>query len=276
MVFESLFISLTESIINQFLGDYVEGYQKDKLQLNVFSGNVTLSDLRVKKDIGEKFGLPFSMKLGIIKNFELNYTYTTISSEPISMKLDQLYLVVTPMDESDWKIKDLMSQDYKLRRVEEYVKRYLEKATETFSQKFLNQNQIIDDENANGSYFNFQGYLKRISDNIQIEITNIHIRIEDQQERFIQSFDMNSNQLKSHKTYEQMCMGVALRKISLKTIDMDKTKLIFNNDDLEDSAFEEEFSTQKQTEGLLTEELLGEEESKEKIESLDKTLENAP
>ena len=56
---------------------------------------------------------------------------------------------------------------------------------------------------------------------------------------------MNSNQLKSHKTYEQMCMRVALRKISLKTIDMHNTKLIFINDDPEDSAFEEELSTQK-------------------------------
>jgi len=75
----------------------------------------------------------------------------------------------------------------------------------------------------------FSSYIKRIQDNLRIEIKNVHIRLEDQKETDVHG------QGPGVKAYEQMCIGVSLREIGLQTIDYKPSDAGPTLDDDEDS-----------------------------------------
>ena len=80
------------------MGEYVEDFNeiKKKLSISVWSGHVALTDLKIKNNIFQKLNLPFDMKLGIIKKLDLNVPYARLSSSPVVVSIDKIYLIITP------------------------------------------------------------------------------------------------------------------------------------------------------------------------------------
>lgn len=62
-----MFEGLAESLLKSILGEYVENLDSQNLSISVWSGHISLRDLRLKNNLFSKLGLPFDLKLGIIK-----------------------------------------------------------------------------------------------------------------------------------------------------------------------------------------------------------------
>lgn len=69
------------------------------------------------------------MKLGIIKKLEVRIPYTQLSSKPCIARFDEIYLVVQTQEQAEWILRDQCSYEYKVRKVEAYVRRYLNDAS---------------------------------------------------------------------------------------------------------------------------------------------------
>jgi vacuolar protein sorting-associated protein 13A/C len=123
-----MFEGLAEQLLKSILGEYVDNLDSQNLSISVWSGHVSLRDLRLKPNLLQKFNLPFDLKLGIIKNMNLEFPWARLSSSPVVCKLDQLYLVVSPQKESDWVMRDVVSFKYKQEKLNEYVQRYTAQA----------------------------------------------------------------------------------------------------------------------------------------------------
>ena len=126
-----------------------------------------LESVQVKKNCLEEFKLPFNIVYGKIGKLSASLPWRNLSSEPVEILLESLHLIITPKPREEWGFIDLSSYDRKIAALEDFVEKFLE-------QLKINQESKSDEE---------MGYLDRLNskiiDNIQIDIKNIHIRLED-------------------------------------------------------------------------------------------------
>ena len=116
-----MFERLLEMLLKQVLGKYVENLDSQKLSVSIWSGLIHLNDLKLRKDIFHTLGLPFELKLGVIKNLTFEVPWTRLSSQPVVCKLEQLMLILSPQKESEWIMKDVTSYESKQAKLSEYL-----------------------------------------------------------------------------------------------------------------------------------------------------------
>ena len=68
-----MFESIVSSVLNQVLGNYVDNLDGSQLKLGIFSGNVVLKNLKLKKEAIDKLSLP-------IEIFEGNHYFIITSN----------------------------------------------------------------------------------------------------------------------------------------------------------------------------------------------------
>ncbi|XP_062868929.1 intermembrane lipid transfer protein VPS13C isoform X1 [Trichomycterus rosablanca] len=197
MVFESL----VSDLLNRFIGDYVENLDKSQLKIGIWGGNVVLENLRVKENALSELDAPFKVKAGQVGKLTLKIPWKNLYSEAVVATLDGLYLLVVPgaTVQYDAVKEECYLQEAKqkeLQRIEEALQQVLrqekhqEEKKDTFAEKLATQ----------------------IIKNLQVKITNIHIRYED---------DLSDPQ-------RPLSMGVTLSELSLQTADENWKTCILN------------------------------------------------
>lgn len=81
--------------------------------------------------------MPFILKLGIIKTLEINMPFMNIQSAPVVANIDEVYIVVSPQNPDEWQMLDKVCFDFKLKKFEEYIKRFVEHALIKQAEKSL-------------------------------------------------------------------------------------------------------------------------------------------
>ena len=130
-----MFEGLVENFLKSFLGEYIENLDPAKLSVSIWSGSIQLSDLRFRQDLCSKLGLPFDLRLGVIKKLNLEFPWTRLASMPVVCKLEQLFIVLTPQAESDWAMQDTTCAAYKQAKLIAMLKKSFEEAKVQLAQK---------------------------------------------------------------------------------------------------------------------------------------------
>ena len=188
---------------------------------------MSLRDLRLKNNLFRKLNLPFDLKLGIIKSLVLEVPWARLASSPVVCKLDQLYLVLSPQRPSDWQMQDVTTFEFKEAKLREYLQRHLSEAAAAMASRMAQEMEAA--EAASGSTKGtsrqkqvqqqagyFERYVMRIKDNLQVAVTNVHVRLEDQQER-PETGGGQGPEPARRTVLEKMCIGVTLRELTLRT-----------------------------------------------------------
>lgn len=158
------------SVLVEVLGAYVEGLTVENLKLGVWSGKIELNNLSLKRNALDGLNLPISISHGTLNHLSVKIPWTALESKPVRIEIDGLYLQAGPLDLSKLTAEDirksiLIGKRAKLQEAEDYI---------------LLNGEINKDSKEDGkssSYFRSLGM--KIVDNIEIVITNIHIRYED-------------------------------------------------------------------------------------------------
>lgn len=61
-----MFESIVSSVLNQVLGSYVDNLDGSQLKLGIFTGNVVLKNLKLKKEAVDKLNLPIEVFEGTL------------------------------------------------------------------------------------------------------------------------------------------------------------------------------------------------------------------
>ncbi|XP_056317504.1 intermembrane lipid transfer protein VPS13C isoform X2 [Danio aesculapii] len=197
MVFESL----VSDLLNRFIGDYVENLDKSQLKIGIWGGNVVLENLRVKENALSELDVPFKVKAGQIGKLTLKIPWKNLYNEAVVATLDGLYLLVVPgaTIKYDAVKEERYLQEAKqkeLQRIEETLQlvarreKPQEEKKDTFAEKLATQ----------------------VIKNLQVKITSIHIRYED---------DVSDPQ-------KPLAMGLTLSELSLQTADENWKTCILN------------------------------------------------
>ena len=91
-----MFESLVADVLSKYLGRFVEGLDGDSLSVSVWSGEVKLRDLKLRTDALAQFDLPVEVVSGSLSELTMSIPWSSLSSSPVVIKLDGVYLVCRP------------------------------------------------------------------------------------------------------------------------------------------------------------------------------------
>ncbi|KAE8617181.1 hypothetical protein XENTR_v10009002 [Xenopus tropicalis] len=201
--------SVVADLLNRFLGDYVENLDRSQLKLGIWGGNVALENLRIKENALSELNVPFKVKAGQIDKLTLKIPWKNLYGDAVVATLEGLFLLVVPgaSIKYDAQKEEKSIQETKQRellRIEEALQKAADKGVlpgecynlQNFVYKnvkpgskrkklkhFKNRFKVLDSKtdipkDAKKDTF-MEKLLTQVIKNLQIKITDIHIRYED-------------------------------------------------------------------------------------------------
>eukprot|EP00889_Picochlorum_renovo_P001728 jgi/Picre1/28758/NNA_004157.t1 len=64
--------------LNEYLGTYVQGIDRDSLKVSIYAGDVVLRNLRLKQDALEDLDLPVSVEAGMLGSLTLKVPWNNL------------------------------------------------------------------------------------------------------------------------------------------------------------------------------------------------------
>lgn len=164
--------SIVANILNRSLGAYVENFDPKQLNIGIWSGDVTLSNLKLKPESLDKLNLPIELKCGNLGTLTMQIPWSNLKSKPVKVLIQDCYVLISAklpntFDQAEEKIKELRIKRQKLVDLEA-ISQSLE-----LSSLNLNPNEALKNQSFTDSL------VSKIIDNLQITIKNIHVRYED-------------------------------------------------------------------------------------------------
>jgi hypothetical protein len=86
--------SVAAGLLNRFLKTYVDNLNTSQLNIGIWSGDVRLKNLKLKKEALDKFRLPVDVKEGYLGDLTLNIPWNNVSM--LSEECEQPALLTAP------------------------------------------------------------------------------------------------------------------------------------------------------------------------------------
>ena len=58
---------IIRTLVNKFLGEFIDNLNADDLKISLLAGTAKLKNLSVKQNILERYGIPFTVKVGRVE-----------------------------------------------------------------------------------------------------------------------------------------------------------------------------------------------------------------
>ena len=162
-------------ILNRFLSAYIDNLDYSQLNVGIWSGDVKLKNLKLKKSALDKFRLPVDVCEGYIGELTLSIPWSNLKGKPCKVSIDNIYLIALPNGLSSDNSDDLNEEEDEL-RAQQVKQERLENA-ELLLNSQTNSALSPEDEQKNQSFSN--SLITKILNNLQVVIKNIHLRFED-------------------------------------------------------------------------------------------------
>lgn len=159
-----MFEKLITTVLNKVLGDFIENIDDKQLDISVFSGNVSLTNMKLKASLFDSLPVPFSLEYGIIGTINLKIPVLNILSQPVIIEIKDVLAVIRPKHMNEWS--------------EEVEQKAFKKANQSALEQFevFSQGTEIVKKKDSSS---MERMVTKIVENLQITVQNIYIRYED-------------------------------------------------------------------------------------------------
>ena len=178
-----MFEVLIEKLILSYFGNYIENLDRNKLTLGLWSGSLTLEDIKINPKAINRFKLPFKFLFGKIKKLSLLIPWKQNFSVPTEITVDSIQIVLTATSDSKkWEYTDYNNYENKLY----YLLKFSNERMLQLAQSFIEETKKMEMEKTGQAPVQkqekkntfWEGMVVKILDNLQVKFKNVHIRIE--------------------------------------------------------------------------------------------------
>ncbi|KZT54406.1 DUF1162-domain-containing protein [Calocera cornea HHB12733] len=162
--------SVLQTFLNRFLAPYVENLNTSQMNFGIWSGEVKLRNLKLKREALDKFRLPVDVVEGYLGEFRLSVPWNNLRGKPVAVAIENVYLIAVPAAET----KVDAAEDERRQQAAKQEK--LENAE--LLRLRSGQEDLSPEEEAKNQTFIAQ-LSTRVLNNLQITVKNVHIRYED-------------------------------------------------------------------------------------------------
>ncbi|CAB3411172.1 unnamed protein product [Caenorhabditis bovis] len=159
-------------VLNNYIGEYLEDLNTDQLSVALLSGQVELENVPLKKTALRKLDLPLEVRSGLLGKLTLSVPITHIRSQPWTLKLSDVLIIVGPLSAEkryDVQAVEQVEQQRKEQMLEELELRH---KTALFDMLGI---QVPESQD---SWWG-ASLISTVLNNIQLILNNVHIRYED-------------------------------------------------------------------------------------------------
>ena len=161
--------SLVANLLNRFLGMYVKNFNAKDLQVGVWSGEVKLRNLELRREALDQLHLPINVVEGHLGQLTMSIPFTNLRGQPVKVHIEDVFLLAAPKEDAEYNEEEeaKRAHDVKMEKLEnaELLK---QRNTEGLSQEEQKKSQSFT-----------ESVTAAVVDNLQVSIKNIHIRYED-------------------------------------------------------------------------------------------------
>ena len=94
--------SLVANLLNRFLGMYVRNFDPKQLNVGIWSGDVKLRDLELRREALDQFHLPLNVVEGHISSLVLQIPWSNLRGKPVSINIEDVFLLAAPKMEDNY------------------------------------------------------------------------------------------------------------------------------------------------------------------------------
>ncbi|KAF2642663.1 vacuolar protein sorting-associated protein 13 [Massarina eburnea CBS 473.64] len=160
---------LVANLLNRFLGMYVQNFDPKQLNVGIWSGDVKLRDLELRREALDQLHLPLNVVEGHLGSLTLSIPWSNLRGKPLKIQIEDVFLLAAPKEDAEYDAdeEDRRAHALKMEKLDsaELLK---ERNTEGMSAEEQQKNQSFT-----------TSMVTAIVDNVQVTVKNIHIRYED-------------------------------------------------------------------------------------------------
>jgi vacuolar protein sorting-associated protein 13A/C len=157
------------NLLNRFLGIYVKNFDATQLNIGIWSGDVKLRNLELRREALDQLHLPLNVVEGHLGELTLSIPWSNLRGKPVKVDIEDVYLLAAPREDADYdpEEEERRANALKMERIES-AEILRERNAEGMSQEEQRRNQSFT-----------QSMITAVVDNLQISIKNVHFRYED-------------------------------------------------------------------------------------------------
>ncbi|KAI0401727.1 hypothetical protein F4802DRAFT_399824 [Xylaria palmicola] len=160
---------LVAGLLNRFLGMYVKNFDPAQLKVGIWSGDVKLRDLELRREALDQLKLPINVVEGHLGQLTLIIPWSNLRGAPVKVFIEDVFLLASPKEEAAY---DAEEEDRRKQRIK------MEKLDSAELIKERNQEGLSQEEQKKSQSFT-ESLVTKIVDNLQVTVKNIHVRYED-------------------------------------------------------------------------------------------------
>ncbi|KAK3299597.1 uncharacterized protein B0H64DRAFT_389102 [Chaetomium fimeti] len=160
---------LVAGLLNRFLGMYVKNFDPTQLKVGIWSGDVKLRDLELRREALDQLKLPINVVEGHLGELTLVIPWSNLRGAPVKVFIEDVFLLASPKEEAEY---DEEEEDRRKQRIK------MEKLDSAELLKERSQEGLSPEEQKRTQSFT-ESLVTKIVDNLQVTVKNIHVRYED-------------------------------------------------------------------------------------------------
>ncbi|KAL6708958.1 Vacuolar protein sorting-associated protein 13 [Coniothyrium glycines] len=160
---------LVSNLLNRFLGMYVQNFDPKQLNVGIWSGDVKLRNLELRREALDQLRLPLNVVEGHLGSLTLSIPWSNLRGKPLKVNIEDVFLLAAPKEDADY---DAEEEDKRAHAVK------MEKLDSAELLKERNTEGMSAEEQQKNQSFT-ASLVAAIVDNVQVTVKNIHIRYED-------------------------------------------------------------------------------------------------
>ncbi|KAL1588948.1 hypothetical protein WHR41_02547 [Cladosporium halotolerans] len=160
---------LVANLLNRFLGMYVRNFDPKQLNVGIWSGDVKLRDLELRREALDQIHLPLNVIEGHIGSLVLSIPWSNLRGKPVRISIEDLFLLAAPKEDQEYNAEEEEKRAHAVKMEKlDSAELLKERNTEGMSKEEQQKNQSFT-----------AALTTTIIDNVQISVKNVHIRYED-------------------------------------------------------------------------------------------------
>ncbi|KAL6852521.1 Vacuolar protein sorting-associated protein 13 [Amphichorda felina] len=160
---------LVAGLLNRFLGMYVKNFDPTQLKVGIWSGDVKLRNLKLRREALDQLKLPVNVIEGHVGDLTLIIPWSNLGGAPVKVFVEDVFLLASPKEEAEYNEEEEERRKQRLK---------MEKLDSAELLKERNQEGLSQEEQKKNQSFT-QSLVTKIVDNLQVTVKNIHVRYED-------------------------------------------------------------------------------------------------
>jgi vacuolar protein sorting-associated protein 13A/C len=160
---------LVSNLLNRFLGMYVQNFDPKQLNVGIWSGDVKLRNLELRREALDQLRLPLNVIEGHLGSLTLSIPWSNLRGKPLKINIEDVFLLAAPKEDADYDAEEEEKRAHAVKMEKlDSAELLKERNTEGMSAEEQQKNQSFT-----------ASMVTAIVDNVQVTVKNIHIRYED-------------------------------------------------------------------------------------------------